>query len=293
VPGCKVDTVPILEGPQGSRKSTAIKTLFEPWFSDELADLGSKDSAMQARGVWGLEVSELDAMSRGEVSRIKAFISRTTDRFRPPYGSRIIESPRACVFWGTTNVDGYLKDESGGRRFWPVKVGKIDIDGLREARDQLWAEAQVLFDANVPWWLVKDDHVRAAEEQQLDRYGGDPWDDAISRYVAGETEVSIEKVLRDGLGLEISRTGQTEMNRVVRSLRALGFNRVQVRRGDKRVRVYRKPMTASDTCDDFPGDRPMASNVTTLRTGDTFGPVTQEVPAAQALSPLSQQSPRF
>ena len=80
-PGCKVDTVPIFEGAQGARKSTAVKALFDPWFSDELADLGSKDAAMQTRGVWGIEVSELDAMSRMEVSRIKAFITRTTDRF--------------------------------------------------------------------------------------------------------------------------------------------------------------------------------------------------------------------
>ena len=81
-PGCKVDTVPIFEGAQGAQKSTAVKTLFDPWFSDELADLGSKDAAMQTKGVWGIEVSELDAMSRMEVSRIKAFITRTTDRFR-------------------------------------------------------------------------------------------------------------------------------------------------------------------------------------------------------------------
>lgn len=108
---------------------------------------------MQTRGVWGIEVFELDAMSRMEVSRIKAFITRTTDRFRPPYGSRIIESPRSCVFWGTTNSDGYLKDETGGRRFWPVKIGRINVEMLRDMRDQLWAEAVVLYHANVPWWI--------------------------------------------------------------------------------------------------------------------------------------------
>ena len=152
-PGCKVDTVPIFEGPQGARKSTAVKTLFDPWFSDELADLDSKDSAMQTRGVWGIEVSELDAMSRSEVSRIKAFISRTMDRFRPPYGSRIIERPRPCVFWGTTNADGYLKDETGGRRFLPIKIGKIDIAGLERDRDQLWAEAVSLYQQGAEWWI--------------------------------------------------------------------------------------------------------------------------------------------
>ena len=83
-PGCKADCVPILEGVQGAGKSTLAKAMFDPWFTDELADLGSKDSAMQTAGVWCIEIAELDAMTRGEVSKTKAFITRTTDRFRPP-----------------------------------------------------------------------------------------------------------------------------------------------------------------------------------------------------------------
>ena len=201
-PGCKVDTVPIFEGAQGARKSTAVKTLFDPWFSDELADLGAKDAAMQTRGVWGIEVSELDAMSRMEVSRIKAFITRTTDRFRPPYGSRLIESPRSCVFWGTTNADGYLKDETGGRRFWPVKIGKINVDLLCERRDQLWAEAVMLYKAGVPWWITKAETLRDAERHQRDRYIGDPWDDIIGAYAAPYFEVEIADILRNALHLD-------------------------------------------------------------------------------------------
>jgi predicted P-loop ATPase len=258
-PGCKVDTVPIFEGAQGARKSTAVKALFDPWFSDELADLGSKDAAMQTRGVWGIEVSELDAMSRGEVSRIKAFVSRTTDRFRPPYGSRIIESPRSCVFWGTTNSDGYLKDETGGRRFWPVKIGKINIEMLRDMRDQLWAEAVILYNANVPWWITKQETQRDAERHQLDRYIGDPWDKAIADYVGTCTEVSVDEVLRQALHLEIGRCGPSEMSRAARCLRSLGWPRVQVRTGDrsdnKRVYKYRRPVTEGE----------QAENVTALR----------------------------
>jgi predicted P-loop ATPase len=277
-PGCKVDNVPIFEGPQGARKSTAVKTLFEPWFSDELADLGSKDAAMQARGVWGIEVSELDAMSRLEVSRIKAFITRTIDRFRPPYGSRIIESPRSCVFWGTTNAEGYLKDETGGRRFWPVKVGKIDIDQLKNDRDQLWAEALVLFDANVPWWITKSEIQAIAEHHQQARYVGDPWDRAIADYVDSATTkgVTIDQVLRQALGLEIGRCGQIEMNRVARCLRSLGLSRVQVRVGDKRVWTYRKPVTAEDA-ERNPG------SVTALRPVPAPAPVTQEITHGSAL----------
>lgn len=260
-PGCKVDTVPIFEGPQGARKSTAVKALFDPWFSDELADLGSKDAAMQTRGVWGIEVSELDAMSRAEVSKIKAFITRTADRFRPPYGSRIIESPRSCVFWGTTNADGYLKDETGGRRFWPVKVGKIDIDRLQNDRDQLWAEAVVLFDANFPWWITKSEIQAVAECHQQARYVGDPWDRAIADYVESTTTngVTVDQVLRLALGLEIGRCGQIEMNRVARCLRSLGLSRVQVRTGGgKRVWTYRKPVTAEESARNI-------DNVTALR----------------------------
>ena len=168
-PGCKNDLVPILEGKQGAKKSTAVRTLFAPWFSDELAELGSKDAALQTRGIWGLELSELDAMSRAEISRTKAFVSRTADRFRPPYGRRLIESPRTCVMWGTTNGDRYLKDETGGRRFLPVRVGRIDVERLQVDRDQLWAEALAAYQAGEPWWLTDALILVDAEQEQLDR----------------------------------------------------------------------------------------------------------------------------
>ena len=128
-PGCKVDTCLILEGEQGLLKSTALRTLAgDAFFTDDIADLGSKDSVMQTRGVLIIELAELDSMSR-EVSRVKAFMSRQVDRIRPPYGRRVIEVPRECIFAGTTNKDTYLKDETGGRRFWPVKVGAVSVSG--------------------------------------------------------------------------------------------------------------------------------------------------------------------
>jgi predicted P-loop ATPase len=240
-PGCKVDTAPILEGEQGAMKSTAVKALFSPWFTDEIADFGSKDAAMQMSGAWGIEVSELDAMSRMEVAKIKAFMTRTTDRYRPPYGSRVIESDRSCVFWGTTNSDTYLKDESGGRRFWPIRIGRIDIDGLQKARDQLWAEAQVLYAAHVPWWLTKADLRQDAEQHQRDRYVGDPWDEPIQAYLksAGH-DVTMEEVMRDALHLDVGRRSVADQQRVVRCLRSLGLVRVQVRTGDSRAWRYRK-----------------------------------------------------
>jgi predicted P-loop ATPase len=144
-PGAKADCCLILEGPQGFRKSTALKTIAGEFFTDELEDLGSKHAAMQTRGVWIIELSELDSLGHAEVARIKAFISRTTDRFRPPYGMRLVESPRQCIFAGTVNHGTYLRDETGGRRFWPVVCGAIDVAALQRDRDQLWAEAKARF----------------------------------------------------------------------------------------------------------------------------------------------------
>ena len=234
-PGCKLDTVPIIEGAQGAGKSSAARVLFDPWFSDDLADLGTKDASMQTQGAWLIEISELDAMTRQEVSRVKAFVSRSTDRFRPPYGSRIIESPRSCVFWGTTNSDAYLKDETGGRRFWPIKAGRIDLAGLELVRDQLWAEASKLLAAGAVWWLVNPETNRIAEGEQIARYQGDPWDEVIAAHLKTVNDVSVDEILRNVLHIEIGRANQVDQNRVARCLRAHGMLRFQVRTGDKRT----------------------------------------------------------
>jgi predicted P-loop ATPase len=217
---------------------------------------------MQTRGVWGLEVSELDAMSRAEVSRIKSFVSRTVDRFRPPYGSRIIESPRTCVFWGTTNADGYLKDETGGRRFLPIKIGKIKVERLEQDRDQLWAEAMLAYREGQPWWITSKQVQADAERHQRDRYVGDPWENVISSFIDTRTAVSVNEVLQDALHLEKARWGQAEQNRIARCLRSLGWVRSQVRTGDKREWKYRRLVTEGlETADETEHQ----ANVTTLK----------------------------
>lgn len=239
-PGAKHDHIPIIEGNQGLGKSSALRRLFEPWFTDEMADLGSKDAAMQMAGVWCIELSELDAYSRAETARIKAWTSRTVDRFRPPYGSRVIESPRSCVFAGTTNHDCYLKDETGNRRFWPVRATKIQLAALERDRDQLWAEAVRLYRAGAAWWLLNPEAISQAKAEQLARLTDDPWEDAISRYIADKHDVTVPEILTEAIGIERSRMGQFEQNRVSRCLRARGWLRVQVRTGDKRAWHYRR-----------------------------------------------------
>jgi predicted P-loop ATPase len=199
-PGCKMDTVLILEGEQGIKKSTALKALFKPWFTDEIADIGSKDASLQILGVWGVEFAELDSLTRAESSRIKAFTSRSVERFRPPYGRNLIESPRQCVFAGTVNHSVYLRDETGARRFWPVKVKRVLIDELTRDRDQLWAEAVASFRAGDSWWLNTPDLVALAAVEQAERYEVGPWDDLILDWVhdrvrGGFDSVSVPEIL--------------------------------------------------------------------------------------------------
>ena len=186
-PGAKVDHMLILEGPQGAKKSSALKVLAgAEWFTDELAEIGSKDAAQQMRGIWIIEIAELDAIGRAEVSRIKAFLTRTTDRYRPPYERYVVEVPRQCVFAGSVNPDTYLRDETGNRRFWPVRCGRIDLDALRRDRDQLWAEAVARYREGAIWWLDEPELIAEVKAEQDQRYHADAWDSRIDRWLVFE-----------------------------------------------------------------------------------------------------------
>jgi putative DNA primase/helicase len=263
-PGCKNDSCLILEGEQGTLKSTALKALADPWFTDDIAELGTKDSALQTRGVWLIELSELDSMARSEVSRIKSFMSRATDRFRPPFGRRPIECPRECFFAGTVNHSNYLRDETGGRRFWPVKCGVIHIKELRRDKGQLWAEAVHRFRAGANWWLDEKHLIQAASDEQQQRYEGDPWDDLIANWVkkperrtdsfgnptadmvSTSESVTITDILTHCIGKRPDTWNQWDKNRVGRCLRALGWESYQQRSDGDRERRYRlRPPTGA------------------------------------------------
>lgn len=240
-PGCKADCCLILEGRQGLLKSTALRTLAGDWFTDEIAELGSKDAALQTRGVWIIEIAELDSMTRAEVSRIKSFMSRTVDRFRPPYGKRLIESRRQCVFAGSVNHSAYLRDETGARRFWPVTCTKILINDLLRDRDQLWAEAVTRFRDHAMWWLDSPELNLAAEREQDDRYDADPWQELIAQWVAPQSDVSISEILQGCIEKKKDQWNHADKVRVGRCLRALKWEGYRDRDGDTREWRWRRP----------------------------------------------------
>jgi predicted P-loop ATPase len=142
------------------------------------------------------------------------------------------------------HAESYLKDETGGRRFWPVRVGQIDLAQLQRDRDQLWAEAFHRYGAGEPWWLDTKYLVEQAAEQQADRYVGDPWLTDVVAHLSTKKSATVSEMLgEERLGIDKGRWGQIEMNRVARILKTLGWKRKQVREGKDREWRYFPPVT--------------------------------------------------
>ncbi|MFN1265719.1 VapE domain-containing protein [Pseudomonas lundensis] len=245
-PGCKADSVMILEGGQGEGKSTAMSILGGDWFMDTPFALGDKDGFQAIRGKWIIELGELDSFNKAESTKAKQFFSASTDTYRESYGRRTNDVPRQCVFVGTTNQDEYLKDATGNRRYWPVACTKVDLEQLREIRDQLWAEAMFCYEAGEIWWVNRDETAMFSEAQD-ERFVVDEWEGPILNWLEesqiGET-TSGSEVLASALKLDFGHWGKPEQMRVGAIMHRLGWRRVRLpalAKSGQRPWAYKKP----------------------------------------------------
>jgi predicted P-loop ATPase len=230
-PGCKMDTMIILEGAQGLKKSSALRALTDAicpgLFTDEISDPNSKDAGLQMQGAFLVEIAELDAFRKAEITQIKAWLTRQVDRFRRPYAKIVEEFPRSCVFAGTVNPSGtgYLKDATGARRFWPVKCTGIDLDGIREDGPQLWAEAKHLYEQGENWWLTEEEEALSQTVQEK-RYEMDPFAELINDIVRGMFTVKINTIMQR-LEIPMERRSQLMAKRIGNHLHHSGWVRYE------------------------------------------------------------------
>ena len=241
-PGCKFDQILVWEGVEGTGKSTALRILAgDDNFSDQrVLGVSEREQQEAVAGVWLHEIAELAGMRRAEVEAVKAFASKTEDRARPAYGRFRVDRKRQCVFVATTNAEAYLKSDTGDRRFWPLRTGRVALDALERDRDQLWAEAayqEARGESLVLDWRLWPEAARV----QASRQEMDPWYASVARWIDEKNvhDTSVLEVLENHFHMHPREIGQTEQNRVARTLQQLNFERYQKREGERRFWRYR------------------------------------------------------
>lgn len=232
-PGVKFDEMPVLEGEQGTNKSSALAALAvnDEWFSDDLPLTADGKRVIEAlAGRWIVEAAELKGMRKGEVEHLKAFLSRQIDRARMSYDRLVTEVPRQCVLVGTTNSAQYLRDGTGNRRFWPVRIGRFDLASLRRDRDQLWAEAVVREAKGASIRLDPALWSAAASEQQQ-RAVEDPYVLVLADFLRMKEGKIRASDVWNVLDIPAGQRTQEHNARLGEAMRALGWERKKLRFG--------------------------------------------------------------
>jgi predicted P-loop ATPase len=232
-PGCQFDYCLVLEGEQGKRKSTALRALVpQQWFGDTDLDLQNKDAMVALQGKLLYEISEMGAIARSEEKRQKSFLTRRFDEFRPHYGRRNISLPRRVVFAGTTNDWEWNKDPTGGRRFWPVMVGSIDVEALVADRDLLFAEALHYWREGYRFHPTPDEQKTLFDPEQLAREMPDSLVDGLHDWVYKQVApFSAYTAMTEGLKMDASKMTRDVQTRIGWALRKLGCRKFEKRNG--------------------------------------------------------------
>lgn len=227
-PGCQVDTVLTLKGPQGARKTSFAKAIAKNFFVETRVDVGNKDATMVLQRGWIVELSEMAGL-RGQYESVRSYVSTASDVIRLPYARAVMKHPRQCVFIATTNNETALNDPDGSRRYWVVEVDDIDIAGLLLQIDQIWAEAVHDFRAGEQWWLSKEEQLVSTEENSAYQES-DPTLEVIREWLEENKTKLPERltanfILRDIYNLSPAQGDRGIMIRVGRYLARNGWYR--------------------------------------------------------------------
>lgn len=227
-PGCKVDTVLVLEGPQGLRKSSAIAALFGEQYAAESVNLFDQHNkmVMAMMGAWVVELAEFIAIQRKDQNTVKGMLSMRSDRVVLPYAKMASDHPRQCIFFGTINPGetGYLTDSTGNRRYWPVEVTSINLGIIAKNRDQIWAEAHTAFEAGERWWLEGEEEEALAKIEVEAREEGDIWSEILLDKLEPYQSTTICAALQ-AIGVPNHMMDRRAELRCAKALRAIGFEK--------------------------------------------------------------------
>lgn len=253
-PGCQVDTIPVLEGAQGIRKSTSLEILGGEFYTSLPRGFGDVEFLQVMEGCWLGEIPDMASFRGRDLEHIKAFITIREDRYRRKYARHAVTRPRQCVFAATDNTGDWNGDVTGARRFWPFVCKTVNIDYLKSNRDQLFAEAVVrVRRGELHYDVPMHDQIEQAEA----RRHADAWEEVIERYVNeipkedhGETfwikrpqplvELRINDILEHALQIPAGKWDRGSQTRVAKALQALGWRRSRRRNGESRYWAYVK-----------------------------------------------------
>jgi len=238
-PGCKLDTMVVLEGKQGKMKSTGLKALAgDAWFTESFQDPTNKDFYVGLQGKLLVEISELESFNKADTTTIKRMLSCSTDRFRAPYGEIAMDWPRHNIFVGTTNDSGYLKDSTGNRRFWPVLTSKVDVDEIAFFRDMYFAEAYSRFKAGESWWQMPEIETLEIQESRMQE---DSWQSTIEDYLSRNTHTTVKDVaVSSQLSFKLQDVNKAVENRIAACLRKAGWVPAKPYVNGKQIRAWIK-----------------------------------------------------
>jgi predicted P-loop ATPase len=227
-PGCKCDYMIVLEGPQGEEKSRFCRALAggDEYFSEHLPRIDSDAIrlSMHLRGKWLIEVSELSAFLKADPEAMKHFVSQQNEQYTPKYGRSEVREPRQCVFIGTTNEDEYIRDVTGGRRYWPIKVRFVNVDRLERMRAQLFAETVLAYRANEAWWPQREFEKEWITPVQDARQWEDALTDRVAELVSPLHSITLAQ-LGQSLGFDNTRFDILAQKRVAAILRKAGWRK--------------------------------------------------------------------